>query len=192
MENMEIPERRSATIYIDGDAIPRELKEAVYRAAERTRIPAVLVANSFQRIPASALVRLEVTGSGFDAADNRIVELARAGDLVITSDIPLADRVLAKGAQAFNSHGELFTPANIKTRLARCDAGPAGRRRGHRRPRPLFSETQRKIPESAQPPADRRREEVIPPWERASGSACRESRNCRGETPCLRRKKRAK
>ena len=71
MENMEIPERRSATIYIDGDAIPRELKEAVYRAAERTRIPAVLVANSFQRIPASALVRLEVTGSGFDAADNR-------------------------------------------------------------------------------------------------------------------------
>ena len=102
MENMEIPERRSATIYIDGDAIPRELKEAVYRAAERTRIPAVLVANSFQRIPASALVRLEVTGSGFDAADNRIVELARAGDLVITSDIPLADRVLAKGAQAFN------------------------------------------------------------------------------------------
>lgn len=121
MENMEIPERRSATIYIDGDAIPRELKEAVYRAAERTRIPAVLVANSFQRIPASALVRLEVTGSGFDAADNRIVELARAGDLVITSDIPLADRVLAKGAQAFNSHGELFTPANIKTRLAMRD-----------------------------------------------------------------------
>ena len=66
MENMEIPERRSATIYIDGDAIPRELKEAVYRAAERTRIPAVLVANSFQRIPASALVRLSTqptTGS---------------------------------------------------------------------------------------------------------------------------------
>ena len=84
MENMEIPERRSATIYIDGDAIPRELKEAVYRAAERTRIPAVLVANSFQRIPASALVRLEVTGSGFDAADNRIVELARAAIIGIT------------------------------------------------------------------------------------------------------------
>lgn len=99
----------------------------------------MLVANSFQRIPASALVRLEVTGSGFDAADQPgSSNLARAGDLVITSDIPLADRVLAKGAQAFNSHGELFTPANIKTRLARCDAGPAGRRRGHRRPRPPF------------------------------------------------------
>lgn len=105
-------------IWVDADACPNVIKDILFRAAERTRVPVTLVANSWIRTPASRLVTaLQVTG-GFDEADDRIVELCSAGDLVVTADIPLASRVLEKGALALNPRGELYTADTIAQRLS--------------------------------------------------------------------------
>ena len=101
-------------ILVDADALPHDLRDLIYRTAERTSIPVVLVANSHQRIPLSGYVSLEVVSGGFNAADDRIVERIEKDDLVITSDIPLADRSLTAGAVALNPRGGLYTHANIK------------------------------------------------------------------------------
>ena len=84
------------TIWVDADACPVAIKEILYRAAERTRIPLVLVANQPLRTPPSAVIRRVQVSSGFDEADDYLVDQAQAGDLVISSDIPLAARLLAK------------------------------------------------------------------------------------------------
>ena len=105
-------------IWVDADACPNVIKDILFRAAERTRVPVTLVANSWIRTPASRLVTaLQVTG-GFDEADDRIVALCSAGDLVVTADIPLASRVLEKGALALNPRGELYTADTIAQRLS--------------------------------------------------------------------------
>ena len=108
-------------IYVDADAFPRELKEILYKAAERVHTPLVLVAGKPVKSPPSPYIfSLEVPG-GVDAADDRIAELAEAGDLVITADIPLADRVIGKGGFVISPRGELYTNRNIKERLATRD-----------------------------------------------------------------------
>ncbi len=84
------------TIWVDADACPVVIKEMLYRAAERTRTPLVLVANQALRTPPSALIRSIRVSSGFDEADDYLVDQAQPGDLVISSDIPLAARLLAK------------------------------------------------------------------------------------------------
>ena len=105
------------TIWVDADACPVVIKEILFRAADRTQTPLVLVANRGMRTPPSAWIRVQVVPAGFDVADNEIVKQVQPGEMVITSDIPLADEVIAKGAQALSPRGELFTRENIKSRL---------------------------------------------------------------------------
>ena len=108
-------------IYVDADGFPGALKGLLIRAANRLRVPLVFVANKRVAHEPSAVISSLVVPEGPDIADDRIVELAAPGDLVITADIPLADRVVAKGAFALNPRGKLYTEANIKDRLAMRD-----------------------------------------------------------------------
>jgi len=104
-------------IWVDADACPVVIKDILFKAAERTKILLTLVANQYIRTPASPYIKsLQVT-SGFDVADDEIVKRCAAGDLVITSDIPLADEVITKGGFALSPRGEQFTSENIKSRL---------------------------------------------------------------------------
>lgn len=105
-------------IWVDADACPGAIKEILYRAADRTRIPLTLIANQRLSIPASPYIRFKQVAAGFDVADKRIVELLEAGDLVITADIPLAAATIAKGGHALNPRGELYTKDNIRERLS--------------------------------------------------------------------------
>ena len=108
-------------ILVDADACPVVIKEIIFRAAERKAIKTTLVANQLIRVPASKFIRSVQVSSGFDVADNEIVRRCGAGDLVITSDIPLAAEVIDKGAHALSPRGELFTADNIKPRLTMRD-----------------------------------------------------------------------
>ena len=104
-------------IWVDADACPVVIKEILFRAAERTQTPTILVANHAMRIPPSKFIsRLQVS-SGFDVADDEIVKRAEKGDLVITGDIPLASEVIDKDCQALNPRGELYTKENIRSLL---------------------------------------------------------------------------
>ncbi len=104
-------------IWVDADACPNVIKDILFRAAERVQIAVVLVANKPLRTPPSPYVRAMQVPSGFDVADNHIVEKVQAGDLVVTADIPLAAAVIARGAHALNPRGELYTKDNIRERL---------------------------------------------------------------------------
>ncbi|WP_207063311.1 YaiI/YqxD family protein [Motiliproteus sp. SC1-56] len=104
-------------IWVDADACPRVIKEILYRAAERVKVPLLLVANQPLQTPPSAYIRSVRVAAGFDIADNHIVQQCQPEDLVITADIPLAAEVVAKGALALNPRGELYTESNIRQRL---------------------------------------------------------------------------
>ncbi|UTV29018.1 YaiI/YqxD family protein [Photobacterium atrarenae] len=108
-------------IWVDADACPNVIKEILFRAANRVAIPVTLVANHFVRVPLSPHIKSIQVESGFDVADNYIVQQAEAGDLVITADIPLADELITKGAHALNPRGELYTKDTIKQRLQMRD-----------------------------------------------------------------------
>jgi uncharacterized protein YaiI (UPF0178 family) len=105
-------------ILVDADALPRELKEALWKIAVREQVQVIMVANQTQRLPMSEYISGITSSTGFNAADDKIVELIQSKDIVITADIPLADRALSQGAAAINCRGELFSDANIKNRLA--------------------------------------------------------------------------
>lgn len=104
-------------IWVDADACPVVVRDILFRASERTGVEVTLVANQFIRTPASLKVTMLQVQAGFDVADNEIVKRCESGDLVITSDIPLADEVITKGGHALSSRGEMFTKENIKSRL---------------------------------------------------------------------------
>jgi len=104
-------------IWVDADACPIAVKEVLYRAANRAKVPVTLIANQMLRVPPSTWIRALQVPAGFDVADQRIVQEAEAGDLVITSDIPLASQVIAKGALVLDSRGELMDKGNIEGRL---------------------------------------------------------------------------
>jgi uncharacterized protein YaiI (UPF0178 family) len=104
-------------IWVDADACPGVIKEILFRAAERVQVPLTLVANKQLRTPLSPLMSTMVVPNGFDAADEQIVDLVRQGDLVITADIPLAAKVIAKGAQALDPRGTFYSAENIQERL---------------------------------------------------------------------------
>ena len=87
-------------IWVDADACPGEIKQLLYRAAERVRIKVTLVANQRMRTPRSEFIDSVLVSAGMNVADRRIVELVEPGDLVVTADIPLAAEVVAEGAQA--------------------------------------------------------------------------------------------
>lgn len=104
-------------IWVDADACPVAIKDVLFRAAERTGVLLRLIANQPVRIPRSRCIRLIQVQRGFDVADNEIVKKLNAGDLVITSDIPLAAEVIAQGGIALSPRGELFSADNIGARL---------------------------------------------------------------------------
>ena len=105
-------------IWVDADACPAVIKDILYRAAERTKIPLTLVANKPLRTPASPYIRALQVPRGIDVADSHIVRELAAGDLVITADIPLAADVIARGGHALNPRGEFYSAENIEERLA--------------------------------------------------------------------------
>jgi uncharacterized protein YaiI (UPF0178 family) len=104
-------------IWVDADACPVVIKEILFRASERTGLQLTLVANQPVRIPPSRYIKLLQVTAGFDVADNEIVKRVDAGDLVITSDIPLASDVIEKGGYALTPRGQLYTTENIRDRL---------------------------------------------------------------------------
>lgn len=104
-------------IWVDADACPVVIKEILYRAAERTGVQTTLVANQALTTPNSSYVNTLQVPRGFDVADDEIVKRLDAGDLVITSDIPLAAEVIEKGGHALSPRGELHTTENIRARL---------------------------------------------------------------------------
>ena len=105
-------------IFVDADAFPRALQAILFRAVERVRVPLIMVAGGSARVPQSEYISSLSVPAGADAADDRIVELLEPGDLVVTADIPLADRVVEKGGFALDPRGRLHTARNIKDRLS--------------------------------------------------------------------------
>lgn len=104
-------------IWVDADACPVTIKEVLYRAANRTKVHVTLIANQMLRVPPSPWISALQVPAGFDVADQRIVQEADHGDLVITADIPLAAQVIAKGARVIDPRGELLNNSNIESRL---------------------------------------------------------------------------
>lgn len=105
-------------IWVDADACPRQIKELLYRAAERRKVVLTLVANKAVSFPSSPWIRGIQVAAGPDEADREIVRLLVAGDLVITADIPLAADVIGKGGFALDPRGDFFTEDNIRERLS--------------------------------------------------------------------------
>ncbi|HAS89731.1 MAG TPA: YaiI/YqxD family protein [Desulfovibrio sp.] len=101
-------------IWVDADACPKAVKEIMFKTAMRREVKLTLVANRYMNIPTSPLIDMIKVGAGFDVADNEIVKQCSPGDLVITADIPLADKVVDKGATGLNPRGDLYTEDNIK------------------------------------------------------------------------------
>lgn len=104
-------------IWVDADVCPAVIKEILFRAAERTGIATILVANQPLKIPPSRHIQFMQVPSGFDIADNEIVRRLESGDLVITADIPLAAEAIANGAFVLSPRGECYTADNIRSRL---------------------------------------------------------------------------
>ena len=107
----------SRQIWVDADASPKVIKEILYKACERTKTNMILVANQLLETPRSRYIRSVQVASGFDVADNYIVENSNKGDIVITQDIPLAAELVAKGCVVLNPRGERYTKENIRQRL---------------------------------------------------------------------------
>jgi uncharacterized protein len=103
-------------IYVDGDACP--VKNEVYQVARRHGVKVLVVANASMWVPREESIELVVVPGGFDAADDWIVERIGPGDLAITTDIPLAERALVKGARVLGPKGHLFTEDSIGEALA--------------------------------------------------------------------------
>lgn len=108
-------------IWVDGDACPKPVKEILFRAAERTQQALILVANRTLLVPRSPWISAIQVPSGFDVADQYIVDQVQSGDLVITADIPLAATVIAKAALVLNPRGERYDQENIREALALRD-----------------------------------------------------------------------
>jgi len=100
-------------IWVDADACPKPVKDILFRLADRKEIAVTLVANQGMRLPDSPFIKLIQVGHGADVADDEIVNMCEAGDLIITADIPLAARVVEKGAQALDPRGKVYDQNNI-------------------------------------------------------------------------------
>lgn len=105
------------SIWVDADACPVIARELINKTAIRTQTPAIFVANQAIKLPKSPFIRLEVVSAGFDVADDYIATHCQQGDLVITSDIPLASDVIDKGAKVITTRGQEYTADNIKQAL---------------------------------------------------------------------------
>ena len=105
-------------IYVDGDAFPNLLKPILYRAIQRLGLKTIVVSNKKITIGDSNHISYIIVAKGADEADHKIVDMVNEGDLIITADIPLADRVISKNAHAIDHRGEIYTKENIKQYLA--------------------------------------------------------------------------
>ena len=103
-------------ILVDADACP--VKAEIYKVADRHGIQVTIVANSFIAIPGEGKVQRVVVGKGFDEADDWIAERAGPSDVVVTTDIPLASRCVAKGARVISPTGKIYTESTIGNVLA--------------------------------------------------------------------------
>ena len=110
------PSLNATRIYVDADACP--VKDEIYRIAGRHGLPVSVVAGQFIRVPQDPLIERIAAGSGMDAADDWIAERAGKGDIVITSDIPLASRCVKAGAEVIAPNGKPFTEQSIGMTLA--------------------------------------------------------------------------
>lgn len=108
-------------IIVDADACPAVIKEILFKAATRTQVPLLLVANHFMRVPNNNVISFLHVDSGFDKADDEIVNRAEQGDLVITSDIPLAAELVPRKVMVLSPRGELYDSSNIRARLQTRD-----------------------------------------------------------------------
>ena len=108
---------RAATLWVDADACPNALRAVLNKAARRTGVRLVYVANRHIPVPADANITSVQVAAGFDVADDEIAKRCAAGDLVVTGDVPLAAEVVAKGAEAVTARGERFDPDTIRQRL---------------------------------------------------------------------------
>ncbi len=106
------------TIFVDADAFPNVLKEILLRFVLKRSIPTYFIANKKIALPEASFITMKIAPQGVDEADHLIVSSVAKGDLVITADIPLADRIVAKGAIGLDPRGTLFTAENIKSLLA--------------------------------------------------------------------------
>ena len=104
-------------IWVDADACPKAIKEILFRAAQREQLELTLIANQALNVPPSAFINSIQVKSGFDEADDEILRRMSGGDLIITSDIPLAAEVLTKKGMALSPRGELFQESTIGERL---------------------------------------------------------------------------
>lgn len=109
--------QKDIKIYVDADGCPTVVKEIICRAAERQKVYTIFVANHFIKLPPSAYTSSLQVPAGFDVADNEIVKLCELDDIVVTSDIPLADEVIDKQAHVITFRGETLDKQNIKSRL---------------------------------------------------------------------------
>lgn len=105
-------------IWVDADACPRDVKRVVFRASERVQVEVVLVANQMLETPPSPLVSAACVRHGPDEADEHIERMAADGDIVVTADIPLAAKVVERGAIAIDPRGEVYDEGNVRQRLA--------------------------------------------------------------------------
>ena len=105
------------TLFIDGDAFPNLLKPIVTKAIERLKLKTYVIANKKITVGKSKHIEYLIVDAGADEADHKIVEMVKIGDLVITADIPLADRIISKKAHAIDHRGELYSVENIKQYL---------------------------------------------------------------------------
>lgn len=109
--------RINLKILVDADACPNPIKEILFRASNRLNIKLILYANHPIQTPKSPNIQFQLVSKGFDMADDEIEKWVETGDLVITADVPLADRVVSKSAHAINPRGMLYTEENIKHQL---------------------------------------------------------------------------
>ncbi len=132
-------------IWVDADACPVVIREILFRAAERRQVELTMVANRALQLPRSPWIKMRTVSAGFDVADNEIVRLCEPGDLVITSDIPLAAEVIEKGGHALNPRGELYSTNTIRQRLNMRDFMDTMRASGvHTGGQAAFSQTERR------------------------------------------------
>src|SRR5258708_3989215 len=113
------PKTLPIEIFVDADACP--VKDEIYRVGARYGLKIFVVANAPIRVPSVASIERVVVGAGSDAADDWIAERARAGSIVVTSDIPLASRCVKNGAEVLAANGKRFTEASIGMALATRD-----------------------------------------------------------------------
>lgn len=105
-------------IFVDGDAFPNLLKPILFKQIGRLHVETTVVANKKIDIGKSDMISYMIVDAGADEADHKIVDMLKEGDLVITADIPLADRAISKNAHAIDHRGELYSVDNIKQYLA--------------------------------------------------------------------------